>query len=115
MIDPNEVLAGLVRAGFRQVGTSSKVSRYERGGETVYLKIKGTEHPLVVHGKHGSKLPILLAIPGVTRNKPSSAPYHNSNMRAFDERKNTGQRRTRYGFDFGFRDVAALADFLSAI
>lgn len=115
MLDSNKVSIGLIRAGFRQTGATTKLLQFERASQTVYVKVRGTDRPLVIHGKYGSHLSALLSISGVSRTKPSSTPYHNSNMRSFDERLNSGQRMTRYGYDFGFSDSAALANFLDAL
>lgn len=101
--------------GFIKVHATKKLEEFRRGSVSVYLKVQGTDHPLVVHGRHGANLPHLTAIHGVRRNKPATKPYHNSNMRSFETRQNTGKKVTRFGFDFGFESKAALEHFLKVL
>lgn len=105
----------LLAEGFSKHHETKKLVEYRRKSEAVYLKAGGTDHPLIIHGKHGSSIANLVAISGVNRTKPSSKPYHNSNMRSFDLRQNTGKKPTRFGFDFGFDSPSALKDFLASL
>jgi hypothetical protein len=114
-VAPNEIATELEAEGFTKVHSTKKLLEYRRGNESVYLKESGTDHPLVIHGRHGPTVAALTRMPGVTRAKPVSKAYHNSNMRSFDLRRNTGKKPTRYGFDFGFNDASALRSFLQSL
>ena len=105
----------LLAEGFAKHHETKKLIEYRRKSEAVYLKASGTDHPLIIHGKHAPSIANLAAISGVNRTKPSSKPYHNSNMSSFDLRQNTGTKPTRFGFDFGFDSPSALGAFLAAL
>ena len=112
MLDRCSIVNGLSKAGFRKVHETTKVEEYRRGSNWIYLKVRGTDHPLVIHGRYASDLSQFAAIPGVVRSKASSTPYHNANMRSFEERLNRGLKPTRFGYDFGFSNTLALDAFL---
>lgn len=105
----------LTSEGFTLVHETKKLLEYRRGNESVYLKNKGTDHPLVIHGRHAPRIGALASESGVRRTKAATKAYHNSNMRSFDLRQNAGRKPTRYGFDFGFTNAAGLASLLRAI
>jgi hypothetical protein len=114
-LDHSAILNVLQAEGFAKVHSTQKLSEFRQGNESVYVKSSGTDHPLVIHGKHGTNVPGLSRMRGVERRKSASKAYHNSNMRSFDLRQNTGKKPTRYGFDFGFGDALALRTFLGAL
>lgn len=115
MIDGYQTIAGLRTEGFVKVHETTKVFQFRRGNETVYVKAVGTSLPLVIGGWHAGRIASLVMLPGVLRHKSSADPYHNANMRAFGERVNRGKKPTRFGYDFGFEDEPALAQFLRAL
>lgn len=115
MLDPNSIAIALTRAGYAKVHETSKVEEFRLGTHSLYLKRAGTDHPLVIHGKYASILLQLTQIPGSIRTKASTSPYHNANMRSFDQRLNRGQKPTCYGYDFGFRDLVSLQAFLAKL
>ncbi|VVT12639.1 hypothetical protein [Erythrobacter sp. EC-HK427] len=114
-MDKSAIESGLVLAGFVKVHATKKLIEYRQKSEAVYVKVGGTDHPLVIHGRHGPSIAKLAGMQGVRRAKPLSKPYHNSNMRSFDLRQNTGKKATRYGFDFGFDSPSALQSFLMSL
>jgi hypothetical protein len=115
VIDRTTILACLRKAGFSQLHETSKLLQFRSGNEVVYVKKAGTDHPLVIHGKHASKLKNFLSLPGVFRQKANVEPYHNAHMRAFDARQNRGMKPTRYGFDLGFESEQSLRDLLAKL
>lgn len=115
MLNQTAMEGVLQTEGFLRVHSTKKLSEYRRGSESVYLKHSGTSHPLVVHGRHAQNVTSLAAAPGVERTKSSTKPYHNSNMRSFDLRQNTGKKSIRYGFDFGFGHIGAMRNFLQSL
>jgi hypothetical protein len=114
-LDQSAIAKALRAEGFAKVHSTQKLTEYRRGNESIYVKASGTDRPLIIHGRHAPKVPALSSIPGVERVKSASQPYHNSNMRSFDLRQNTGKKPTRYGFDFGFSNSHALRNFLQSL
>jgi hypothetical protein len=114
-LDQSAIAKALEAEGFGKVHSTKKLIEYRRGNESIYMKASGTDRPLIIHGRHAPNVAALSSIPGVERAKPASVAYHNSNMRSFDLRQNTGKKPTRYGFDFGFRNAGALKAFLSTL
>jgi hypothetical protein len=114
-LDRNAIIQVLQSEGFALFHATKKLSEYRRASESIYLKNAGTDHPVVIHGRYAPRIAALSSMGGVQRTKAVSKAYHNSNMRSFDLRQNTGRKPTRYGFDFGFTDVAGMRMFLGSL
>lgn len=110
----------ILSAGYSPFHETSKVKGFALGSKSVYLKkpkhdADGVARPLVIHADDVKDFHKLMSIKGVERPKGSSDYYHNANMKAFGRRLNGGERPTRFGYDFDFSDMAAMAVFLREI
>ena len=114
-MDKSQIQRILSSEGFSCTHETEKLAEFTKGVEVVYLKKVSSSHPMVLHGKHASRVGVLTSIGGVVRTKPQKSPYHNSNMRHFDLRNNTGKKPTRYGFDFDFSSESGLRSLLSRL
>ena len=111
-MDNREIEQVLLSEGYSSRHETSKVSLFRKGTSNIYLKQAGTDRPLIVHGRYEPRVAEFEQIPGVLRQKPATAAYHNIHMSQFDLRMNRGRTPTRYGYDFGFETAAALRAFL---
>lgn len=105
----------LAAEGFTCSHRTDKLAEYVKGRESVYLKLLSGTHLLIIHGRYAPRICALSALNGVVRKKPVTEAYHNSNMRHFELRQNTGKKPTRYGFDFDFTSEIGLRSLLSAL
>ncbi|ENT8436836.1 HNH endonuclease [Pseudomonas sp. GD04087] len=108
-----DVIAALEGAGFSRPEQSGlKVVRLSHPALTmpVFVKQSASETPLVLHPKYEEHLSSWLSIQGVEKGQ---APYyHNSNLRGFPKRRNTGATDISYGIDLGFLGLGALDEFI---
>ncbi len=116
MISAEVISATLPQQGFEIVSENSKTIHFYSGEHKadVYVKVDTKTQPLVVHPDHQNIFSRLSSILGVIGSQPMTF-YHNSTMRAFPERMNTGQKPTKYGLAFGFKTQQALAEFLDLL
>lgn len=121
MLSIDEVVAELQQRGFHCPPQSGlKVLRFEhpRLSEPLFVKQSQSlnarvKAPLVLHPKFAALLPTLLAIAGVEQG--DGGYYHNSNLRGFPKRINTGVTEVAYGVDLGFQHSGALAQVLEQL
>lgn len=121
MLSIDEVVAELQQRGFHCPPQSGlKVLRFEHPGLSEPLFVKQSQSlnarvkaPLVLHPKFAALLPTLLAIAGVEQG--DGGYYHNSNLRGFPKRINTGVTEVAYGVDLGFQHSGALAQVLEQL
>lgn len=121
MLSIHEVLTVLERHGFtRPKHSGLKVIRLQHPKlpEPLYVKQSSSIHarlqtPLVLHPDYEGRLPGLLAIAGVERGL--ARYYHNSNLRGFPKRRNSGATDIAYGVDLGFRHMRALEQLLASL
>lgn len=114
-MEKSQIERVLISEGYVRSRETDKLQEYVKGYESVYLKKNSDSHPLVIHGRHAPSMSKLTSLADVTREKSSVKAYHNSNMRSFDLRMNTGKKPTRYGFDFDFLSEKGLRSLLSAL
>ncbi|MDA3186782.1 HNH endonuclease [Pseudomonas aeruginosa] len=108
-----DVIAALEGAGFSRPEQSGlKVVRLAHPALTVpvFVKQSASETPLVLHPKYEEQLSSWLSIQGVERGQTTY--YHNSNLRGFPKRRNTGATDISYGIDLGFLGSGALEELI---
>lgn len=121
MLSIDQVITELQQRGFQCPAQSGlKVLRFEhpRLPEPLFVKQSQSlnarvKAPLVLHPRFEAQLPALLTIAGVEQG--DSRYYHNSNLRGFPKRINTGATEVTYGVDLGFQHHAALAHVLEQL
>src|SRR5580698_6907617 len=85
-----EVASTLERAGYRRIHETAKVVEFvTASGQTIYL-INGSGPHLVIPEQVATAIPSNIQLGDRKR-------YHNSNLRAFDLRRNGGQKPIHYG------------------
>ena len=109
-----EIATTLRQLGFAETHRTGKVTCFERGPLTLYLKA-GNRLPIVIHPYYEAILGALRAIDGVTLETPF-AFYANSNLSHFppwmhSERDKPG----RYGIDLACRDSNALEQVVALL
>lgn len=112
MLNKDQISAFLLQRGFYIESENSKTVLFQ-SNETqtdVYIKVETKTQPLVIHPENETQFSRLCSIDGVVCNTPMRF-YHNSTMRAFPERWNTGAQPTKYGLAFGFVSNSALDEF----
>ncbi len=98
-------LSGL---GFMQTHATQKITRFDRGTVTVYVKNGTGRLPIVIHPYYEGQVADLRTLPGVTLDTPFGY-YINSNLSAFPRWRDTGRvTPSRYGIDLACEDDAAL-------
>lgn len=112
-MNTDDIIAGLETYGFIKRTENSKTIGYSNAEQTVYVKQENKRQPLILHPDNQNRFTRLSAIVGVTAEHPLKF-YHNSTMRAFPERLNTGKKPTKYGLAFGFDDPSAFRIFMSS-
>ncbi len=120
IIKPNGYLTSdavseqLEQAGFAIERRGVKVWRASRGELVLYVKRDSGRCVLVIGPNFEGTLTRLKTLDGVERRNRAFF-YHNSTMRSFPQRLNTGRAPIPYGFDFDFRSVRALKKFLAEL
>ncbi|WP_277982322.1 HNH endonuclease [Sphingomonas faeni] len=103
--------------GFTQTHATKKLTRFDRGTVTLYVKDATTRLPIVIHPYYETRLAELRTVPGVTLDTPFGY-YINSNLSAFPRWRDAGRATpSRYGIDLSCDDDAAstaLTAFLDA-
>lgn len=112
MMNVDDIIVGLEAYGFIKRTENSKTIGYSNAEQTVYVKRENKRQPLILHPENQNRFTTLSAIAGVIVEKPLRF-YHNSTMRAFPERLNTGAKPTKYGLAFGFSDPPTFQIFMS--
>jgi hypothetical protein len=114
LIDDTQLLLHLLKRGFLENGRNSKTIAVKNGSIIAYVKVDTRRLPLVVHPSNSEIFTQLCALAGVSA-ETHIVYYHNSTMRAFPDRLNTGKEPTKYGIAFGFDSLDALDLFLDLV
>jgi putative restriction endonuclease len=114
LLDSAATVGALVKLGFIQTDKNTKTIKFKNEHLTVFVKVKTLRQPLVIHPENQVRFGELEAIRGVVADLPMRF-YHNSTMRAFPSRLNTGKSETKYGIAFGFDDERSLRDFVQTL
>lgn len=114
MLDTSTIIHTLEENGFRQTDQNTKTLKFESDNVLVYVKAKTQKQPLVVHPDNQIIWEKLKSVAGTHTDLPFQY-YHNSTMRSFPQRLNTGQEPTKYGIAFGFDSTRSLLQFLQIL
>lgn len=95
--------------GFTQAHATQKLTRFDRGTVTVYVKNATARLPIVIHPFYEARLADLCTLPGVTLDTPFGY-YVSTNLSAFPQWRAPGRTTpSRYGIDVACEDDAALS------
>lgn len=117
MLKYSEIQRLMVKEGFKPVSETDKQIALQSVSfeHPIYLNktAGGSPSTIVLHPQFDSSRSKLLATPGVMSN--GKYWYHNSNMRLFPKRMNTGKTPISFGIPIGIESEQALDDLLGAM